>query len=51
MAKKKKAPKNKSVERKVYYYKVTCKCEGADEPINSLFDAYIKLYDNNGNNL
>ena len=51
MAKKKKEPKNKSVERKVYYYKVTCKCDGTDEPINSLFDAYIKLYDNNGNNL
>ena len=51
MAKKKKEPKNKSVERKVYYYKVTCKCDGADEPISNLFDAYIILYDNNGNNL
>ena len=51
MAKKKKEPKNKSVERKVYYYKVACKCDGTDEPINNLFDSYIKLYDNNGNNL
>lgn len=51
MAKKKKEPKNKSVERKVYYYKVTCKCDGTNEPISSLFDAYLKLYDNNGNNL
>ena len=31
MAKKKKEPKNKSVERKVYYYKVTCKCDGTNE--------------------
>lgn len=48
---KKNGSKNKSVERKVYYYKVTCKCDDTDEPINNLFDAYIKLYDNNGNNL
>ena len=48
---KKKESKNRSVERKVYYYKVTCKCDGTDEPLNKLFDAYIKLYDNNGNNL
>lgn len=42
---KKKESKNRSVERKVYYYKVTCKCDGTDEPLNKLFDAYIKLYD------
>lgn len=30
MAKKMKEPKYKSVERKVYYYKVTCKCDGTD---------------------
>ena len=41
MARKKKEPKNKSVERKVYYYKVTCKCDGKDEFISHLFDAYI----------
>lgn len=51
MAKKKRGQKNKSVERKVYYYKVTCKCDGTDKPISDLFDAYMKLYGDNGNNL
>lgn len=51
MARKERELKNKSVERKVYYYKVTCKCDDTDEPINNLFDAYIKLYANNGNDL
>lgn len=51
MARKNREPKNKSVERKVYYYKVVCKCEGTDIPISSLLDHYIKLYDNKGNDL
>lgn len=50
MAKKNKEAKNK-VQRKVYYYKVTCKCNGVDEPISDLFDLYIKLFDNNRNEL
>ena len=40
-----------STEGKVYYYKVICKCDEADEPLSNLFDAYLKLYDNNGSNL
>ena len=40
---KKKESKNRSVERKVYYYKVTCKCDGTDEPLNKMFDAYRRL--------
>ena len=51
MAKNKKEPKNKSVERKVYYYKVVCKCNGADTAIDELFDSYIRLYNNDGHNL
>lgn len=51
MTKNIKESKNKSVERKIYYYKVTCKCNSTDKPISGLFNAYIKLYDNNGNNL
>ena len=48
---KKKEHKNKSIERKVYYYKVTCNCDGAATSIGELFDYYIKLYNNDGNNL
>ena len=48
---KNKVPKNKSVERKVYYYKVVCKCNGADISIGGLFDSYIQLYNHDGSNL
>lgn len=51
MAKKKTEAKNKSVERKVYYYKVGCCCDGAMIPISDLFNQYITLYNNDGNNL
>lgn len=51
MAKAKKVPKNKSIERKVYYYKVTCKCDGNEVSIGNIFDSYITLYNNDGNNL
>lgn len=51
MAKKKKEPKTKSIERKVYYYKVCCKCDGIIAPISNLFDLYVQLYNNDGNDL
>ena len=51
MAKKKKEPKAKSIERKVYYYKVGCKCDGVIVPISNLFDLYIQLYNDDGNDL
>lgn len=51
MAKKKKELRIKSLERKVYYYKVSCKCDGIIEPISNLFDRYIQLYNNDGNDL
>lgn len=51
MARKNREPKNKSIERKVYYYKVLCKCDGTDIPISSILEHYIRLYDNNGNDL
>ncbi len=51
MAKKKKEPKAKSIERKIYYYKVSCKCDGVAIPLSNLFDLYIRLYNNDGNDL
>lgn len=41
MARKNKEPRNRSIERKVYYYKVVCKCDGTDIPISILLDHYI----------
>lgn len=51
MANKKKEPKNKSVERKVYYYKVVCRCDGTDISMGELLYSYIKLYNNDSHDL
>ena len=51
MAKKKKEPQAKRIERKVYYYKVGCKCDGITVPISNLFDLYMQLYNDDGNDL
>lgn len=47
----KKDNKNKSVERKIYFYKVICIVDGVEKQINEVFDDYIKLLDNNYENL
>lgn len=46
MAKKKKL-KIPSVERKVYYYKVECTCNGKPCSVDEVLDRYIQLYDGN----
>lgn len=51
MAKKKNSPKIRKIERKVYFYKVTCQCDGVSAQLNEIFDYYNKLYNNNGNDL
>lgn len=47
----KKDNKNKSVERKIYFYKVICVVDGIEKQINEIFDDYIRLLDNNYENL
>lgn len=37
-----KPPKLKTVERKIYFYKFTCKCDGKPTPISDIFETYIK---------
>ncbi len=39
--------KNKSIERKIYFYKIVCSCEGKEVKANDIFDEYIKLLDLN----
>lgn len=43
--------KNKSVERKIYFYKIVCISQGNEVKANCIFDEYIKLLDSNYENL
>lgn len=47
----KEIPKNKQVERKVYFYKAVCSVDGTEMKLNSVFDTYISKLDNNYQNL
>ena len=51
MVKKEKEMKNSLVERRVYFYKVDCACNGNRIPINNLFDKYIDTYNGICNNI
>lgn len=39
--------KNKSIERKIYFYKVVCLVDGKEQALNDVFDAYIKMLSSN----
>lgn len=43
----KKVVKNKSISRKIYFYKVTCIADEQEVKINDIFDGYISLLDSN----
>ncbi|MCL2772151.1 MAG: hypothetical protein FWD71_02275 [Oscillospiraceae bacterium] len=43
--------KLKYVERKIYFYKVTCICNGKLIKLNEIFDSYIKKFKSNTNKL
>lgn len=43
--------KNKSVERKIYFYKIVCKISGKEVKSNDIFDEYIKLLDSDYSDL
>lgn len=43
--------KMKSIERKIYFYKVTCACDGKSASLDSILDAFIKKLGNNNTNL
>ena len=47
----KKDNKKRSVERKIYFYKVTCTVDGKECKINDVFDSYINLLNSNYENL
>lgn len=47
----KKDNKKRSVERKIFFYKITCAVDGKECKINEVFDSYIKLLDSNYENL
>lgn len=47
----KKPPKNKAVQRKVYFYKALCLLDGKEIKLNEVFDAYIQLLNNDFHNL
>ena len=47
----KKDNKKRSVERKIFFYKVTCTVDGRDCKLNDIFDSYINLLDSNYENL
>lgn len=46
-----KHPKPMLVERKIYFYKFTCLCNGENALINEVFDAYIQKSDKDSSNL
>lgn len=43
--------KNKSVERKIYFYKIVCTISGKEVKSNDIFDEYIKLLDSDYSDL
>jgi len=43
--------KKRSVERKIFFYKVTCIVDGKECKINDAFDGYINLLNSNYENL
>ena len=47
----KKDNKKRSVERKIFFYKITCNVDGQECKINDVFDGYIKLLNSNYENL
>lgn len=47
----KKTIKKRSVERKIFFYKITCNVDGKECKINEIFDSYIELLDSNYENL
>lgn len=47
----KKDNKKRSVERKIYFYKVTCTVDEKECKINDIFDSYINLLNSNYENL
>jgi len=44
-------PISQSVEKKLYFYKFKCTCDGKTVPIIEVFDAYIQKTDNNNSDL
>lgn len=51
MAKKKTNNRNKTIERKIYFYKIVCLLDGKECKMNEIFDSYINLLNNNYENL
>ncbi len=47
----KKSTKNKSISRKIYFYKVVCIMDNKEIKVNDIFDKYISLLDSNYENL
>ncbi len=47
----KKEFKNKTIERKIYFYKVVCLVDGKEQNLKEVFDSYINLLDSNYENL
>ena len=47
----KKESKTRSVQRKIYYYKIICIKDGQECKMNGIFDNYIELLDSNYENL
>ena len=47
----KKELKNRTVERKIYFYKVVCEVDGTECLINNIFDKYAELLNGNYENL
>lgn len=43
--------KKRSVERKIFFYKVTCSIDGQETKINNILDAYIKVLNSDYKNL
>lgn len=42
----KKPPRNKSIQRKIYFYKAVCTLNGDEIKLNEVFDAYISVLNN-----
>lgn len=47
----KKPPKIKAIQRKIYFYKAVCFLNGNEIKLNEVFDAYIKLLNNDFHDL
>lgn len=43
--------RSRSVERKIFFYKITCTVDGVECKLNDIFDSYIGLLDSNYKNL